>query len=290
VHAPAIDDEGRMPFVEHIRELRSRLFKAVGAIMLSTVAAFVFYEEIGAFLLEPACDANVIGVGNKADCNGLFVNQGLLGPFSLALKLSLAAGLVLACPIWLFQLWAFLAPGLHRSEKRYTYAFVATGVPLFLTGAAVSYLILPKAVDILLGFTLAEVSNLLTPDEYFSFVIRMILVFGLAFELPLILMLLNLSGIVSARRMASWWRLMVLGITLFAAMATPTPDPLTMLTLAAPMCALFFLAVGLAWINDKRRERRRRKDPDAQLSPDEASVVDTRASRLDDLDDLDDIS
>jgi sec-independent protein translocase protein TatC len=134
------------------------------------------------------------------------------------------------------------------------------------------------------------VSNLLTPDEYFSFVIRMILVFGLAFELPLILMLLNLSGIVSARRMASWWRLMVLGITLFAAMATPTPDPLTMLTLAAPMCALFFLAVGLAWINDKRRERRRRKDPDAQLSPDEASVVDTRASRLDDLDDLDDIS
>jgi sec-independent protein translocase protein TatC len=284
--AKAIDDEGRMPFVEHLRELRSRLFKSVVAIMAATVIAFVFYRQIGSFLVEPACSAQVTGVGNKETCNGLFVNQGLLGPFSLALKLALAAGLVVASPVWLYQLWAFLAPGLHRSEKKYTYAFVATGVPLFLLGGTVSYLILPKAINILLGFTLAEASNLLTPDEYLSFVTRMILVFGLAFELPLALMLLNIAGVLSAAKMASWWRIMVLGITLFAAVATPTPDPLTMLTLALPMCALFFLALGMAWLNDKRRARRRGADPDSRLSPDEASVLDTTPSRLDDMDDI----
>jgi sec-independent protein translocase protein TatC len=157
-------------------------------------------------------------------------------------------------------------------------------VPLFVAGAALSYWILPRAVKLLLTFTLNDVSNALSPDTYFGFVLRMVVVFGLAFELPLILLLLNVSGVLSAERMAGWWRMMVFGITVFAAVATPTPDPLTMLTLAAPMWVLFFLALGLAWLNDRRRARR--APADAALSPDEASVIDTRPSPLDDRDDI----
>jgi sec-independent protein translocase protein TatC len=277
-----------MPFMEHLRELRTRLFKSVIAIVLATIVAFIFYRDIGSFLMEPLCKVrDISGVGNQEGCaNGALVTSGIIAPFSLSLKISLSAALIAASPIWLYQLWAFLAPGLHRHERRYTYAFVATGIPLFLAGAALSYIVMTKALQLLLNFTFDESANSITTDEYLTFVLRMVLVFGLSFELPLVLMLLNIAGVLSATKMLSWWRPMVFGIVVFAAVATPTGDPGTMAMLAAPMSLLFFLALGLAWLNDKRRERRRRNDPDAQLSPDEAAVIDSRPARLDDLDDI----
>jgi sec-independent protein translocase protein TatC len=282
------DPEGRMPFVEHLRELRNRLAKALLAIAVAAVGAFFFYREIGSFLLEPLCDVTgVSGVGNNTGCaNGALVTRGIIAPLSLSLKISLAAGLVLASPVWLYQLWAFLAPGLHRTEKRYTYLFVASGIPLFLAGASLSYVVMTKALTVLLHFTFDESATDIATDEYLSFVIRMVLVFGLSFELPLILMILNIAGVLTAEKMAGWWRVMIMGIFVFAAVATPTGDPGTMLMLGLPMIALFFLALGLAWLNDRRRARRRAREPDAGLSPDEASVVDTRPSRLDDFDDI----
>ncbi|MFJ8165977.1 twin-arginine translocase subunit TatC [Streptomyces sp. NPDC096136] len=275
------DAEGRMPLVEHLRELRNRLLKSVLAIAVITAVCAYFFRPIIDFLLEPmlssvGCVNGATHQRNGAPCAEMTAN-GLTGPFSIALKVGLSAGMVLSAPVWLYQLWAFAAPGLHKNEKRYTLSFVAVGAPLFLAGAILAYKILPQTAEILLGFTPDHVKNLLPVDDYLDLVTRMVVVFGLAFELPLILVLLNFTGILSAKRLGSWWRGMVLGITIFAAFATPTGDPVTMLTLASPIVALYFLALGICLLNDRRR---RRANPDADLDDDEASDLDLSPSSI----------
>ncbi|OEJ31254.1 twin-arginine translocase subunit TatC [Streptomyces subrutilus] len=271
----AKDAEGRMPLVEHLRELRNRLLKSVLAILVITAVAAVFYRDIINFLLKPmldsvGCTNGVVTQRNGRPCADMTVN-GLISAFSIALKVSLMAGVVLSTPVWLYQLWAFTAPGLHHHEKKYARAFVAVGAPLFMAGAVLAYKILPQTAMILLEFTPDHARNLLPVDDYLDLVARMVIVFGLAFELPLLLILLNFTGVLTAKRLASWWRAMVLGITVFAAFATPTGDPLTMLSLAAPIVALYFVALGICLVNDRRR---RRNDPDAGLDDDEASELD----------------
>jgi len=243
-----------MPLVEHLRELRSRLVRGSLGIIACSVLAWFFYEPIIKLLIDPVCNAGAAGVANTS-CGPVVVSS-VLGPLSLQLKVSLFGGLLLASPVWLYQLWAFLAPGLHRNEKRWTYAFVAGGVPLFLSGAGASYLILPKAIRVLLDFTPGGVGNLIPLDEYLDFVLRMLLIFGLAFELPLVLIVANLAGVLSGRRIRSWWRGMVFGIFVFAAAATPTGDPLTMAALAVPMIGLYAVAVVVALLVDRARGRR----------------------------------
>ncbi|MFJ6720292.1 MULTISPECIES: twin-arginine translocase subunit TatC [unclassified Streptomyces] len=269
------DAEGRMPLVEHLRELRNRLMKSVLAILVITVVAAFFYKNLIDFMLKPmldsvGCTNGVVSQRNGRPCADMTVN-GLIAPFSIALKVSLTAGVVLSAPVWLYQLWAFVAPGLHSHEKKYAVGFVGAGAPLFAAGAVLAYKILPQTAMILLEFTPDNARNLLPVDDYLDLVTRMVVVFGLAFELPLLLILLNFTGVLTAKRLASWWRIMVLGITIFAAFATPTGDPLTMMSLAAPIIALYFLALGLCLINDRRRKRR---NPDADLDDDEASVLD----------------
>ncbi|MFI5830363.1 twin-arginine translocase subunit TatC [Streptomyces sp. NPDC051578] len=269
------DAEGRMPLVEHLRELRNRLMKSVLAILVITVVAAFFYKDLIDFMLKPmldsvGCTNGVVSQRNGRPCADMTVN-GLIAPFSIALKVSLTAGVVLSAPVWLYQLWAFVAPGLHSHEKKYAVGFVAAGAPLFAAGAVLAYKILPQTAMILLEFTPDNARNLLPVDDYLDLVTRMVVVFGLAFELPLLLILLNFTGVLTAKRLASWWRIMVLGITIFAAFATPTGDPLTMMSLAAPIIALYFLALALCLVNDRRRKRR---NPDAGLDDDEASVLD----------------
>ncbi|MFI1098331.1 twin-arginine translocase subunit TatC [Streptomyces sp. NPDC020917] len=271
------DPEGRMPLADHLRELRNRLFKSVLAIIVVTIVAAFFYKHI-IELLQHRIPGNVRCVNgathqhDSAPCAQMTVN-GLLGGFSIALKVSLMAGIVVSSPVWLYQLWAFLAPGLHRNEKRYTLGFVSAGVPLFLAGGALAYEILPQTARIMIGFVPNDTTNLLALDDFLDLVVRMIVVFGLAFELPLVLVLLNFTGVVTGRRMLGWWRGMVIGITVFSAVATPTGDPLTMCLLAAPIVALYFMAMGICFFNDSRRARRRAADPDFGLDPDEASSL-----------------
>jgi sec-independent protein translocase protein TatC len=266
-----------MPLADHLRELRNRLFKSVLAIIVVTIVAAFLYKDI-IHLLQQRIPENVRCVNGATHaktsgaCAEMTVN-GLLGGFSIALKVSLMAGIVVASPVWLYQLWAFLAPGLHRNEKRYTLGFVGAGVPLFLAGGLLAYEILPQTARIMIGFVPDDTTNLLALDDFLDLVVRMIVVFGLAFELPLVLVLLNFTGIVSGRRMLGWWRAMVIGITVFAAVATPTGDPLTMCLLAAPIVFLYFLAMGICFFNDSRRARRRAADPDFGLDPDEASSL-----------------
>ncbi|MCC9153308.1 twin-arginine translocase subunit TatC [Streptomyces parvulus] len=272
------DPEGRMPLAEHLRELRNRLAKALLAIVAVTVVAAFFYEAIINLLTGPildsiGCDKSFAELAEARSgaepCAQITIN-GLLGPFTLALKVSLTAGIVLASPVWLYQLWAFVAPGLHRNEKKYAYAFVATGAPLFLIGAYFAYAVLPTSAEVLIEFTPSDVDNLLPLDELLDLVTRMVIVFGLSFELPLLLVMLNLTGVLTGRRMLGWWRAMIMGITLFAAIATPSTDPLTMILLAGPIWVLYFGAVAVSLVNDRRRARREALEPD----DDEASNLD----------------
>ncbi len=276
-----------MPLAEHLRELRNRLAKALLAIVVVTVVAAFFYEWIINALTDPilqsiGCEKSFAELAESTagsePCAQITIN-GLLGPFTLALKVSLTAGIVLASPVWLYQLWAFVAPGLHRNEKKYAYAFVATGAPLFLIGAYFAYAVLPTSAEVLIEFTPSDVDNLLPLDDLLDLVTRMVIVFGLSFELPLLLVMLNLTGVLSGRRMLGWWRAMIMGITLFAAIATPSTDPLTMILLAGPIWVLYFAAVAVSLVNDRRRARREALEPD----DDEASDLDLTPESIDEV-------
>lgn len=265
-----------MPLAEHLRELRNRLAKAVLAIAVGAVVAAFFYRGIIDLLTEPiqrsvGCSKSFTELAEQKEgaCGNITV-EGLLGPFTLMIKVALTAGVVIACPVWLYQLWAFIAPGLHQHEKRYSMAFVAAGFPLFLAGAYFSYRVLPAAASVLIDFTPDGAVNLLPLDDLLNLVTRMVIVFGLAFELPLLLVMLNITGVVTGRRMLGWWRAMVLGVTIFAAFATPTVDPISMLALATPIVLLYFMATGFALLNDRRRRLREAAGP----ADDEASELD----------------
>ncbi|MER5902579.1 twin-arginine translocase subunit TatC [Streptomyces mirabilis] len=285
-----VDPEGRMPLAEHLRELRNRLAKAVLAIVIVTIVAAFYYKNIIEFFTNPILDA----VGCKSSFSDLaqqrsgtcarIVLNGLLTPFTLALKVSLMAGVIFSSPIWLYQLWAFIVPGLHRHEKKYAMAFVGTGFPLFLGGAFFAYKTLPTMATVLLGFSPADLDNQLPLDDLLDLIVRMVLVFGLSFELPLLLVMLNLTGVLTGKRMLSWWRGMIMGITVFAAVATPSTDPLTMLALAGPIWVLYFVATVFSLFNDRRKQRREAEGPaddeasDLDLTPDDIGEVESVSS------------
>ena len=283
-----------MPLVDHLRELRNRLAKAVLAIIVVAVLAALYYTQIIEWFTEPVlksvgCHKSLGDLvqqnstqpdGAQHTCARIVLN-GLLSPFTLALKVSLTAGVVLSSPIWLYQLWAFVAPGLHRTEKKYALGFVAAGFPLFLGGAFFAYKVLPTTARVLIAFTPFGVNNLLPLDDLIGLVTRMVVVFGLSFEMPLLLVMLNFGGILSGTRMRGWWRGMILGITVFAAVATPSTDPVSMLGLAAPIWVLYFGATGIALLNDRRRAARLASGPaddeasELDLSPEEIGEAET---------------
>lgn len=276
-----------MPLADHLRELRNRLAKAMLAIVVVTIVAAFFYKNIIEFFTNPilhavGCDSSFAELAHQRSgtCARIVLN-GLLTPFTLALKVSLMAGVIFASPVWLYQLWAFVAPGLHKHERKYAYAFVGTGVPLFLGGAFFAYKTLPTMAKVLLQFSPADLDNQLPLDDLLDLIVRMVLVFGLSFELPLLLVMLNLTGVLTGTRMLGWWRGMIIGITVFAAVATPSTDPLTMLALAGPIWVLYFCATAFSLLNDRRKSRRDAMGPaddeasDLDLTPEDLGEVET---------------
>jgi sec-independent protein translocase protein TatC len=183
---------------------------------------------------------------------------------------------VLAAPVWLYQLWRFVTPGLHKNERRWAIGFVAVAFPLFLGGVALAYAVLPLGLQVLLGFTPDNVENIVSVDRYLSFFIRTVLVFGVGFLVPLLLVLLNFAGVLTGRRLLSWWRWIIIAVILFAAIATPTGDPINLLLLAGPILILVAVAVGVCLLNDRRRARRRGRDAEdfSDLADDEISPLD----------------
>lgn len=254
---------GRMPLLEHLREFRRRILRSSVIIFLASIIGWVFYNPIIGVLAKPVCNLNDARDSGLTHCGSLFIS-GVLGPLNLQIKVALLVGVITSAPLWLYQLWAFIAPGLHRREKRNSVLFLLAATPFFATGAGLGYYVLPLAIKVLFGFTPATLNNLVKFDDYLDFVLRIILLFGLAFELPIFLISLNLIGFLSGRTILSHWRVWIFSITLFTAMFSPTADPLTMALLALPLIALYFAAGAIALLVD--RKRRKRKDEIEQIS------------------------
>lgn len=277
-----------MPLVEHLRELRNRLFKSVVAILIGMIVGWIFYDQLFNLLQDPFT-SSIQKLAEDRELNAELTLGGVASPFTLQVKIALVAGIVMASPVWLYQIWAFVAPGLHSQEKKYGLTFIAISSPFFLAGIALGYFVLPKSIEILISFTPGDVSNLVQVDGYLSFVLRMLLVFGIALEIPLFVVLLNLAGVVSAASLARTRSWIVLGVFVFAAVATPSTDPITMLFLAGPMTALFLSSEVIARLIDRRRARLSGEPAFDDLDDDETSTLevrrdpdDERPSELDD--------
>ncbi|CAB4973092.1 unannotated protein [freshwater metagenome] len=243
---------GRMPLLEHLREFRRRVVISAIAILVVSVGGWIFYNPIINTLAKPVCDLSQAQQQGSTHCGSLYIN-GVLGPLNLQIKVALLVGVIVCAPFWLFQIWSFISPGLHRKEKRNSALFLFAATPFFAGGAYLGYTILPIAVKVLFGFTPNSLSNLVKFDDYLDFVLRVILLFGLAFELPVFLISLNLIGLVSGKAILKPWRLWVFAIVFFTAAFSPTGDPLTMALLAVPLCAFYFLAGAIALFVDRRR-------------------------------------
>jgi sec-independent protein translocase protein TatC len=232
------------------------------------------------------------GVGRPTpQCpDGAIVFQGPTAQVSLSFKIAMYVGVVLSSPVWLYQIWAFLAPGLYKKEKKYSLAFIGAAVPLFCGGVVVCYYLFPIIMQVLLGFLGGTgASTILDASQYMTFFLQMMTVFGVSFVLPLILVLFNFIGILSSKAMRKFWRYIVLAIFVFGAVAVPTGDPFGMSALAIPICILYFGAVGVSELNDRRRARRRASAPNANLSPDEASELDLSPQPVERAESLEDI-
>jgi sec-independent protein translocase protein TatC len=262
---------GRMPLIEHLRELRNRLLKAAIALVLAMVIGFVFFGPIWKFITHPFCSAYINGHSGCHTVGDQLVASGVFDPFMVRVKIAFFVGLVLASPVWLYQVWAFIAPGLYRKEKRWAYLFVAIASPLFAAGAVLAYVVMSRGLRYLLGLAPHGVLVLPSIDTYLSYFQGMILGFGLAFELPLALVLLNMAHILTHARFARWRRLMLFAAFLFAGIANPSPDPISMLLLAVPCVVLVEVAEVVIWLNDRRRARI--PDPYAGLADDEPAPL-----------------
>ncbi len=257
-----------MPLTEHLRELRIRLVRSLLAIGVGMAIAWLAYDAIFAVVRAPFDE--VVTAARAAGQDVTLAFTGVADPFVMQLKVAGVAGVLLATPVWLYQLWRFVTPGLMRNERRWALGFVAVATPLFLAGAALAYVFLPRGLAILLGFTPENVENIVSVDKYLSFFLRMLLVFGIGFLIPILVVGLNFAGLLPAARLRSRWRAIVLGIVLFAAIATPTGDPFNLMLLAVPLGVLVVVAWVICWANDRRRGRVRAESPqwdDDELSP-----------------------
>jgi sec-independent protein translocase protein TatC len=250
----AMSDEGRMSLIEHLRELRNRMFIACVSVVVGFVVAWFFYDQLFDLLQHPARVAISRLPKEQRDNVDLFT-PGVAGGFILQTKVSLVAGIVGTSPIWLYQLWAFIMPGLHRNERKWTYVFVLVASPLFLAGVSLGYWVMPKGMQVMLAFTPGGINNFIDVSSYLNFILRVLLVFGVAFEIPLFVLLLNLAGVVSGKQLGRWRAWIIFATFVFAAVATPSTDPITMLLLAVPMVLLFLLSEVLARFMDRRRGR-----------------------------------
>ncbi|SDY97127.1 sec-independent protein translocase protein TatC [Micromonospora pattaloongensis] len=258
-----------MTLVEHIRELRTRLFRASLAILVGFGVGIWLSERVRILLSKPYCDlpGSISAATGKCE----FVQLGVTDVFLLNLKIALWVGLIVAAPVWLYQLWAFIAPGLHRHERRYAYFFTAVAAPLFAAGAFLAFFVVQKGLEFLINLSGEDINTTLEVTRYISFVTNLILLFGVAFEFPLVVLMLNFVGIASAKKLLGWWRIAVFIFFAFSAIVTPTPDPFGMTALAICLSALYFAAVGVAFLNDKRRGRG--KEIYADVDDDEASAL-----------------
>jgi sec-independent protein translocase protein TatC len=268
---PDHPDDVRMSLVDHLTELRNRLVKSSLALLVGVVAAYVFFPQIFHFLQRPYCDLPPSHRFGGADCRLLVT--GVLDQFLIRMKVSLIAGSVLSAPVWLWQLWQFVTPGLHPRERRWAVPFVASSLVLFVAGAAFSYYTLQNGLSFLLGIGGGGVTTLLTVDKYLSFVTLMLLAFGVSFEFPILMIFLNIVGIAPTPKLRKWRRGMFFGLSVFAAVITPSQDPFTFLAMWLPLCVFYEIVIVFGRLRDRARRRRGVHGSTDQWADDETSPI-----------------
>ncbi|MCU1655370.1 MAG: Sec-independent protein translocase, TatC subunit [Pseudonocardiales bacterium] len=246
-----------MSVLDHLRELRRRLILAVLFIAVGAVAGWLLYDPVIHFLEHPYCSVNYrhrFPGNDPTHCRLIFT--GVLDGFTTRLKVAVITGAVFSAPLWLYQIWAFITPGLRKNERKYTVIFIAASSLLFAAGMALAYVVLAKGLNVVIGAAGSGTQALLTVNSYLSFVTLMLVIFGAAFELPLLVIMANLAGVLPASVLKKSQRLAVFLIFTFAAVATPSTDPFTMCAMAVPMVLLFEGAVLFAVIRERRKSRR----------------------------------
>jgi len=265
-HNP-VGPDGRMALSDHLRELRARILKIVTVLVVGLIVALFFFDPIFELVLTPYNQA-AESLGDDVNTQATIAGAG--GPLMLYLKLCGMVSVIATSPLWLYQIWAFILPGLHTKERKWSRVFAAVAGPLFLSGVVLGYVTLPKGLEILIGLTPGDLTNLVEFGDYLSFLIRTLLVFGVAFEIPVFVILLNLAGVLKGSALGAHRPWIVIGTFVFAAVATPSTDPFTMLFLAIPMVVLFGISEVIARVLDRRRAE---ADPVASLDDDEMSPL-----------------
>lgn len=287
--------DGSMTLMEHLFELRNRLFVAMVALVVGAVIGYIWWavspfglSSLGDLITGPYCGLgeNQRLTPNPGQCQ--LLQTGPFEAFNTRLKVGLAAGAVLTGPVWLYQIWAFITPGLYTKERRFAMAFVGIASVLFAIGAMLAYFVVPAALMFLVGVGDQQFVTALTADRYISLLLTMLLVFGVSFELPLLVVMLNRIGVLPYAKLRAWQRGIIFGLFVLAAVATPGQDPVSMVALSAALVVLFELSVLVAWRHDRRLARRRAEQGWEDLDPDEAAPLNHRVEPVADPPQYDD--
>ena len=274
--------DGTMSLMEHLYELRKRLGLAVLGILLGGIVGFIWYtvgipswhiKPLGEILIRPYCDVPIPPRQPNAEggCSLLAIT-----PFSIVgvrFKAAFMVGLILSCPMWLYQLWGFITPALYDRERKFARSFTGTAALLFALGAAIAYLVIPEGLKVLLGFGGTTAVAQLTPDSYYSFLVSLLVIFGLSFEVPLVLVMLNFAGVIKGERLAKSRRYAIFGMVVLAALVVPGNDPITMSALALALAVLYEVAVQVSKLHDRRVLRREAAEGLAEVDDDKASAL-----------------
>ena len=243
--------DAKMSLSGHLKELRNRLFWSALFIIGGSIAGWHLFDIVFNELQRP-----IFELASKPGSNVTINFPTVVSAFDVRLQVSIFLGILMSAPVWLYNLWAFITPGLKKREKRYTIGFVVASVPLFIGGTALAWSSLPTFVVVLVGFTPEGAANVINASDYILFTIRILLVFGLAFVLPVALVMLNFAGVITAENIIKSWRMAVFISAVVGAIATPVAEPMAMFLLMVPLLILYFLAAGIAFLHDKRAARK----------------------------------
>ncbi|HEX4059046.1 MAG TPA: twin-arginine translocase subunit TatC [Galbitalea sp.] len=235
----------------HLVELRKRLVIAAVAVVVASIGCWFLVRPVFNFLIAPVAEAAKL-THRHVELNF----PGLTSPFDIEIQLAITMGIVVSSPIWLYELWAFIVPGLKKRERRYVYGFLGSAIPLFLIGCAIGWILLPRLVDLLTSFAPAESTSFISTDDYVSFITKLMIAVGIGFVLPVVLVFLNFIGILASKSILKGWRIAVLLVVVFAAIVTPSADIISMFALALPIIALYFVAVLITHLHDRAVARR----------------------------------